>query len=45
MTITIIGIVITALAIYLDKATLYKNRVFPPVAFAGVLTVIGSLVL
>lgn len=45
MTITTIGILITAIAIYLDRATQYRNRALPPVAFAGVMTVIGSLVL
>lgn len=45
MTITIIGIVITLLAIHFDKLTLYRNAILPPVAFAGVLTVLASLVL
>lgn len=45
MTITVIGIIVTALAIYLDRATLFRNRAYPPIAFAGVLTVIASLVM
>lgn len=45
MTITIIGIVITLFAIHFDKLTLYRNKLLPPVAFAGVLTVIASLTL
>lgn len=42
---TIIGAVITALAIEADKVTQYKHPGFPVVALAGVLTVIVSLVL
>ena len=45
MTTTIIGIIITALAIESDKITQYQYYGFPLVAFAGVLTVIISLVL
>ncbi len=45
MTTTIIGIIITALAIEVDKITLYQHYSLPLVAFAGVLTVIISLVL
>jgi hypothetical protein len=45
MTITTIGIIVTALAIYLDRATLFRSRAYPPIAFAGVLTVIASLVM
>lgn len=45
MSLTFIGILITAIAIYLDKATLFRHRAYPPIAFAGVLTVIASLVL
>jgi hypothetical protein len=45
MTTTIIGIVITALAIEADKLTQYKHYVLPLIALAGTLTVIISLVL
>ena len=45
MTITIIGIIIVALAIYLDNITLFRHNALPSVAFAGVLTVVASLVL
>ena len=45
MTITIIGIIITALAIKIDKLTLYKYYGFPLLALAGSMTVIASLVL
>lgn len=45
MTVTIIGALITAVAIYIDRATLFRNRAYPPIAFAGVVTVIASLVL
>lgn len=45
MTITIIGIIITGLAIEADKFTQFQHRGFTLVAFAGVLTVIASLVL
>jgi len=45
MTTTIIGIIITAIAIKVDQFTHYQHRGFPVVAFAGVLTVIASLVL
>jgi len=45
MTTTFIGIIIIALAIYLDKITLFRHDSLPPIAFAGVLTVIASLVL
>ena len=45
MIITTVGILITALAIYFDKVTLFRHRAYPPIALAGVLTVIASLVL
>lgn len=45
MTTTIIGIIITALAIESDKITQYQYHGFPLVALVGVLTVIISLVL
>ena len=45
MTTTIIGIIITALAIEVDKITQYKHYVLPLIALVGVLTVIISLVL
>lgn len=45
MTTTIIGIIITALAIETDRITQYKHYVLPVIALAGVLTVIVSLVL
>jgi hypothetical protein len=45
MTTTIIGIIITALAIEVDKLTQYRYYGIPLVAFAGVLTVILSLAL
>lgn len=45
MTITVIGILITAIAIYIDKLTLFKHNVLPVTAFAGLLTIIASLVI
>jgi len=45
MTITIIGIIITALAIEVDKVTQYQHYGFSLVALVGVLTVVISLVL
>jgi hypothetical protein len=45
MTTTIIGIIITAFAVEADKFTHFQHRGFTLVAFAGVLTVITSLVL
>ncbi|MBI1887083.1 MAG: hypothetical protein HYS19_01720 [Nitrosomonadales bacterium] len=42
---TIIGIIITALAIEADKITQYKHDSFPLVALGGVLAVVFSLVL
>lgn len=45
MTTTIIGVIITALAIEIDKITQYKYYGFPLVALAGVLTVAYSLTL
>lgn len=43
MTITVIGILITTLAIYIDQLTLFKYKVLPTTALAGVLTIIASL--
>lgn len=45
MTATIIGIIITALAIEVDKFTQYRHYILPMIALAGVLTIIVSLVL
>ena len=45
MTSTIIGIIITALAIEADKITRYQHRGLPLVALGGVLTVALSLAL
>jgi len=45
MTTTIIGIIITALAIEVDKITQYKHYAFPLIALLGVLTIVISLVL
>lgn len=45
MTTTIIGIIITALAIELDKLTQYRHYGLPLAAIAGVLTVVISLAL
>jgi len=45
MTATIIGVIITALAIEIDKLTQYRHYGLPLVAVAGVLTVVLSLVL
>jgi len=45
MTATIIGVVITAIAIEVDKFTQYRHYILPLIAFAGVLTVIISLAL
>ncbi len=45
MTITVIGILITATAIYLDKLTLFKHNVLPAAALGGLLTIIASLVI
>ncbi len=45
MSTTIIGIIITALAIELDKLTQYKHYGLPLLAIVGVLTVIASLVM
>lgn len=43
MIITIIGIIITVSAIEADKSTHYQHRGFYLIAFAGVLTVVASL--
>lgn len=45
MTTTIIGVIITAVAIELDKFTQYKHFTLPLIALAGVVTVIVSLML
>ena len=45
MSYTMAGILITAIAIYVDHITLFRNRAFPPIAFAGVMTVIASLMM
>jgi len=45
MTITVIGILITALAIYIDNLTLFKHDTLPAAALAGVLTIIASLMI
>lgn len=42
---TIIGIAITAIAIEADKFTQYRHNGLPLIAFAGVLTVVISIVL
>ena len=44
-TITTIGITIMAIAIYIDKRTLFKYDTLPAAALAGVLTVIASFML
>lgn len=43
MTTTIIGIIITALAIEVDKITQFRHHSFPLVALAGMVTVVISL--
>lgn len=45
MTSTIIGIIVTALAIEADKITQYRHPSLPLVALGGVLAVAFSLVL
>jgi len=45
MTTTIIGIIITGLAIEADKFTQYQHFGLPWIALAGVVTIIASLVL
>lgn len=45
MATTIIGIIITALAIEIDKLTQYRHYSLPLVALGGVLTVALSLAL
>lgn len=45
MTTTIIGVIITALAIEVDRLTQYKHYFLPLVALGGVLTVVFSLAL
>lgn len=44
MTTTLIGLIITALAIEFDKLTHFQHVILPLIALAGVLTVILSLV-
>lgn len=43
MTVTIIGIIIAAAAIQIDKLTHFKYRAFPLAALLGVSTVLASL--
>jgi len=45
MTTTIIGVIITALAIEIDRLTQFRHYFLPLVAIAGVLTVVFSLAL
>lgn len=45
MTTTIIGIIITAIAIEVDKLTQYRHYGLHLIAFAGVLTVVASFLL
>lgn len=45
MTITIIGVIITALAIEADRLTQYRHNGLPLAALGGVLTVAISLAL
>jgi hypothetical protein len=45
MTTTIIGALITALAIEIDKLTQYRHFILPLVALGGIATVIFSLAL
>ncbi len=45
MTTTIIGVIITAIAIEVDRMTQYRHYGLPLVVLGGVLTVIISLVL
>lgn len=45
MTTTYVGILIMAIAIFIDKKTLFRHDVLPPIALAGVLTVIASIML
>jgi len=44
-TITAIGVGIMAIAIYLDKRTLFKHDALPATAFAGLVAIIASLML
>ena len=43
MTTTIIGVIITAMAIELDRMTQYKYYILPLVAFAGLLIILFSI--
>jgi len=45
MTTTFIGILITALAIEIDKLTRFQYRGLPLLALAGVVTILFSLVM
>ena len=45
MTITTLGIIILAIAIYIDKRTLFKHDALPAAAFAGLVTIIASLIM
>lgn len=45
MTITFISIIITFLAIELDKFTRFQHRGFTVIAFIGVLATVGSVLL
>jgi len=45
MNATLIGISVIALAIYIDKVTLFQHKSMPGIAFAGLLAVIASLML
>ena len=45
MTIPVIGILITVIAIYLDNLTLFKHNALPATALAGVMTIIASFML
>ena len=45
MTTTIIGIILTAIAIEADKLTQYRHHVLPLLALIGVMIVIASFML
>lgn len=45
MTTTYVGILIIAIAIFIDRKTMFRHDALPPIAFVGVLTVIASIVL
>ena len=44
-TITAVGVGIMAIAIYLDKLTLFRHDALPATVFAGLMAIIASLVL